>query len=199
RTRSARLYDLLAPWAGRNVITGVAANDRPVCFSLGLLAGALGRTDGAIAHFERAAADAEAFRAPCWQGHALCELGAALRRSGHRRDAREPLGRALEIARHFGGEALSQRAREELIASGARPRRQRPDGPPPLTDGELRVARLAAEGMTNRQIAQALFLTARTVETHLTHTYRKLDIASRSALPAALADREPGYSSRSSS
>ncbi|MEA2423185.1 MAG: eukaryotic-like serine/threonine-protein kinase, partial [Thermoleophilaceae bacterium] len=45
RTRSARLYELLAPWAGRNVITGVAANDRPVCFSLGLLAGALGRTD----------------------------------------------------------------------------------------------------------------------------------------------------------
>jgi DNA-binding CsgD family transcriptional regulator len=55
-----------------------------------------------------------------------------------------------------------------------------------LTPSELRVAALAAEGMSNREIAQALFVTLRTVEVHLTHAYRKLDIASREQLPAAL-------------
>jgi DNA-binding CsgD family transcriptional regulator len=186
RRRCARLYDLLSPYAGRNVITGLAANDRPVSYALGLLASALGRPDDAVAHFTRAADDARDFGALPWEGHALCELGASMRRSGHRRAAREPLGRALEIAREFGGEALAQRAREELVASGARPRRPRAEGRASLTESELRVARLAAEGMTNRQIAQALFLTARTVETHLTHTYRKLDLTSRADLAAAL-------------
>jgi DNA-binding CsgD family transcriptional regulator len=185
RPRCARLYELLTPYAGRNVITGLAADDRPVSFALGLLATALGRPDDAAAHFTRAADDARAFGALPWEGHALCELGASMRRSGHRRAAREPLGRALEIAREFGGEALARRAREELVASGARPRA---DGRTSLTESELRVARLAAQGMTNRQIAQALFLTARTVETHLTHTYRKLDLSSRADLATALDD-----------
>ncbi len=57
-----------------------------------------------------------------------------------------------------------------------------------LTPSELRVASMAAEGMTNRQIAQALFVTLRTVQVHLTHTYQKLGISSREQLPARLAD-----------
>jgi DNA-binding CsgD family transcriptional regulator len=73
------------------------------------------------------------------------------------------------------------------VATGARPRRMVRTGVDALTPSELRVARMAATGMTNREIAQALFVTARTVETHLTHAYPKLGIVSRERLGAALA------------
>ncbi|MET8678030.1 helix-turn-helix transcriptional regulator [Streptomyces sp. NPDC004647] len=68
------------------------------------------------------------------------------------------------------------------MAAGARPRRAVLSGPAALTASELRVARMAAAGSTNREIAQALFVTRRTVEVHLTSTYRKLGITSRQAL-----------------
>lgn len=118
--------------------------------------------------------------------HALVEHGAALRRAGRRRDAREPLRRGLDLASRCGSLALAERAREELVAAGARPRRAVLSGPESLTASELRVARLAAEGHSNREIAQALFVTRRTVEVHLTSAYRKLEIDSREALAAAL-------------
>ena len=117
----------------------------------------------------------------------LAELGAALRRAGHRRDAREALRPALDIADRCGALRLAARAREELVASGARPRRTALRGRDALTPSERRVAQLAADGLGNREIAQALFVTLRTVEGHLTQTYSKLDIASRDELPAALA------------
>ena len=82
--------------------------------------------------------------------------------------------------------ALIARARDELIAAGARPRRIMRSGVDALTPSELRVARMAADGMTTAQIAQALFVTLRTVQVHLTHTYQKLGIASREELPGAL-------------
>jgi DNA-binding NarL/FixJ family response regulator len=82
---------------------------------------------------------------------------------------------------------LAERARSELIIAGGRPRRQAIRGRDALTPSELRVAQLAAEGQTNRHIAQALFVTQRTVETHLTSAYGKLGISSRPELPAALA------------
>ena len=119
--------------------------------------------------------------------HSLCELGAALRRAGRRGIAQEPLREALDLAVQCGAETLAARAREELKAAGARPRRDRLNGRDALTASELRVAKLAAGGATNREIAQALFLTPRTVETHLTHTYRKLDIGSRTQIAEALA------------
>ena len=72
------------------------------------------------------------------------------------------------------------------MAAGARPRRDPIESRSRLTASEQRVARMAAEGMTNREIAQALFLTEKTIEVHLTSTYRKLDISSRSQLPRAL-------------
>ena len=75
---------------------------------------------------------------------------------------------------------------EELRAAGARPQKALYSGVEALTPSELRVARMAAEGMTNRNIAQALFVTRKTVEVHLSHAYQKLDIASRSEPPAAL-------------
>jgi DNA-binding CsgD family transcriptional regulator len=84
-------------------------------------------------------------------------------------------------------------------ATGARPRRMVRTGVDALTPSELRVARMAATGMTNREIAQALFVTARTVETHLTHAYPKLGIVSREDLGAALAgDRRGGAGVRCS-
>jgi DNA-binding CsgD family transcriptional regulator len=79
------------------------------------------------------------------------------------------------------------RVREELLATGARPRRTALRGPAALTPSERRVCDLAAEGLTNRQIAQALFLTVSTVENHLRASYRKLDVERKDDLPAALA------------
>jgi DNA-binding CsgD family transcriptional regulator len=120
------------------------------------------------------------------QAHAACDLGAALRRAGHRHDARDPLRRALHTATTCGARPLAQRAREELTAAGARPRRDRIEGRLALTASELRVASLAAEGRTNREIAQSLFITLKTVETHLRHAFGKLGISGRRELAAAL-------------
>jgi DNA-binding CsgD family transcriptional regulator len=117
---------------------------------------------------------------------AVLELGAAVRRTGRRRDARAPLGEALELARRCGADAVAARAHDELIAAGARPRRDPTESRSNLTAGELRVARLAAQGMTNREIAQALFLTENTIQTHLRSAFRKLDIGSRSQLGRVL-------------
>lgn len=118
---------------------------------------------------------------------ALADFGAGLRRTGQRVAARAALREAQELATRCGAEVLAQRARDELLASGAHPRRARLSGPDSLTPSELRVARLAAEGRSNPEIAHLLFLTRRTVETHLTHAYQKLEIASRDELADALA------------
>ena len=117
---------------------------------------------------------------------ALVALGAALRRANRRADARDPLRRALEQADRGGMLRLARRAREELNAAGARPRRSALSGPGALTPAEHRVAELAARGHGNRAIAERLYVTPRTVETHLTHAFAKLDIRSRAELAAAL-------------
>jgi DNA-binding CsgD family transcriptional regulator len=119
---------------------------------------------------------------------ALADLGAALRRAGCRAEAREPLRAGLDLAHRQGAWALAERARTELVASGARPRRVLLSGVDALTPSERRVADMAAAGRTNREIAQALFVTARTVEGHLTHVFQKLGLESRAELPRALAD-----------
>jgi DNA-binding CsgD family transcriptional regulator len=116
----------------------------------------------------------------------LCELGATLRRSKQRADSRPLLREALELAQRCLAEPLEERAQTELRASGARPRRSAQSGVDALTTSELRVCQLAADGMSNAEIAQTLFVTRRTVETHLGNAYRKLDIKSRTELPGAL-------------
>lgn len=116
----------------------------------------------------------------------LVDLGAMVRRAGRRTDARRPLREGLELAVRCGADVLARRAREELQAAGAHPRTEPLSGPVALTPSERRVARMAAGGLSNREIAQALFLTRRTVETHLTHAYQKLGIGSREQLAAAL-------------
>jgi DNA-binding CsgD family transcriptional regulator len=117
---------------------------------------------------------------------ARIEFGAALRRAGQRVQSREHLRRAAELASICGAAALAERAETELLATGARPRRIALSGVESLTPSERRVAEMAAQGPSNREIAQALFVTQRTVEVHLTSVYRKLDISSRSQLAAAL-------------
>ena len=116
----------------------------------------------------------------------LVELGAAIRRAGQRREARDPLHAGMELAHVCGAHPLVAHARQELLAAGARPRRIMRTGADALTASERRVAAMAAEGMSNRDIAQALFVTVRTVEVHLTHAYQKLAITSRDELAAAL-------------
>ena len=119
---------------------------------------------------------------------ARTDLGAALRRANRRAEAREQLRQGLELATICGAATLAARAESELLATGARPRRIALSGVESLTPSERRVAELAAEGPTNREIAQALYVTQRTVEVHLTSIYRKLAISSRSQLAAALAE-----------
>jgi DNA-binding CsgD family transcriptional regulator len=96
------------------------------------------------------------------------------------------LREGLDSAVRCGAEVLAQRARDELLATGAQLRRERLTGPDSLTPSERRVAQLAAQGRSNPEIAQALFLTRRTVETHLTHAYLKLGISSRDALATVI-------------
>jgi DNA-binding CsgD family transcriptional regulator len=81
---------------------------------------------------------------------------------------------------------LAHQTEIELRATGAKPRRALLTGLEALTASERRIAELAADGLTNREIAQTLFITDRTVEGHLTHVFYKLDVKTRTALPAAL-------------
>ena len=118
---------------------------------------------------------------------ALVELGAALRAARRPTDAREPLRQALELADTCGAGAVTSRARRELYAAGGRPRTTALKGPGALTPSERRVAERAAAGQTNRAIAEALFVTPKTVEVHLSNAYRKLGIRSRRDLAGALA------------
>ena len=133
----------------------------------------------AVTHLERSPARLEHART-------LADLGAALRRDGKRREAQQVLRQALDLADRCGGKAVAAYARAELLITGARPRRARIGGVEALTPSELRVAQLAAQGLTNRQIAQSLFVSHPTVVTHLSHCYQKLDIKSREQLARAL-------------
>jgi len=118
--------------------------------------------------------------------HSLTELGAALRRAGERAAAREPLAEALDLAVRCGARRLAARAREELTATGARPRREWRTGVEALTPSELRIVRLAADGRTNREIAYELYVTLKTVEGHLSRAYAKLGIDGRGQLTRVL-------------
>ena len=119
-------------------------------------------------------------------GRPAGEIAALLRRSGQRGASREPLARALELAARCGARPLAARARDELRAAGARLRRPWRTGVDALTPSELRVARLAADGRSNREIAGELYVTLKAVEGHLAHAYAKLGIEGRDQLPRAL-------------
>jgi DNA-binding CsgD family transcriptional regulator len=150
----------------------------------------LGLTQRGLAQLELlAAACDELNRSPalleCAKAH--LEYGAALRRAGHRAESRQPLRSALDLATRCGAAPAARRAREELTAAGGRPRRTRIYGIQALTASELRVARRAADGRTNREIAQELFVTTKAVEKHLANVYRKLGVEGRAMLAGRLA------------
>ena len=136
---------------------------------------AVGVLEGSSARLERA--------------RGLVELGAALRRRNRRAEAREHLRAGVELAHRSGAAALARRANEELAATGARPRKLLAGGLESLTASERRVAEIAARDRSNREIAQELFVTVKTVELHLSNVYRKLGLESRRQLADALAAR----------
>ena len=156
--------------------TGIALRTR------GMLAGGQPGLDD----LREAAGLLESCGAGLEHARALVELGAALRRANQRTAAREPLRRGLDLAYSCGAGRLAQRATDELRATGARPRRASLTGPEALTPSERRVAELAAGGMSNPEIAQAVFVTLNTVEGHLRHVYQKLRVSSRTELQAVL-------------
>lgn len=160
--RLAKMYDLPG-------YVGAALHVRAHIDGLGTAESTL---QEAIQHLESADMPLELARA-------LVSLGGVLRRGGRRVESRDPLRRGLDIAHRCGANALAQRAWEELVASGARPRRAMTSGANSLTPSERRVAELVARGYTNRQIAETLFVTKATVEWHLRHVYPKLNVSSR--------------------
>jgi DNA-binding CsgD family transcriptional regulator len=158
---------------------------------IGIALRAVGLLEGGEASIDRLREAAEVLeRSPARLEHAraLTDLGAALRRTGRRAEARGVLRGGLELAERCSARALAERAVTELRAAGGRSSDPMGTGVEQLTASERRVAELAAEGQSNPEIAQALFVTRKTVETHLGRVYRKLDVAGRGDLPRALDD-----------
>jgi DNA-binding CsgD family transcriptional regulator len=158
--------------------------------------GALGRSLRAAAHanggddglplLEEAVSVLERSAARLELAHAFADLGAELTRARRRREAREAQRRAMELAGECGATALAERARADLQAGPGRRARIELRGPGALTAAEWRVCRQAAEGHTNREVAEALYVAEKTVERHLSSAYHKLGIRSRFQLPAAI-------------
>ena len=145
------------------------------------------RGDDGLALLEESAGVLEDSTARLEHAKSLAALGAAMRRGRRPAEAREPLRRALELATACDTPGLAEQVRSELYAAGARPRSDALSGPASLTASERRVVDLAVTGETNRDIAQTLFVTPKTVEVHLSNAYRKLGIRSRRDLAGVLA------------
>lgn len=147
---------------------------------------AIGGRDG-LGLLEEAVAILERTPARLELAHAMTDLGAELCHQHRRREGREALRLGMQLAVKCGALALAERARAELTAGGGRRPRLELTGVNALTPAERRVCEMAAEGeLTNRAIAQNLFVTEKTVELHLSSAYRKLGIRSRFQLAAAL-------------
>ena len=142
---------------------------------------------GGVDRLEEAVAAVEHSPARLEHAHTLAALGTALHRAGRAPAARDPLREALALATTCAADGLVATVRTELRAAGGRPRRTALRGIEALTRMELRVVRLAAEGRTNREVGEVLFVTPKTVGMHLSNAYRKLGVASRHDLPAAMA------------
>jgi DNA-binding CsgD family transcriptional regulator len=135
----------------------------------------------------REAVDAlEHAHSPLELARVKCDLGAVLRAAGLRTEAQVELEKAHRLAASIGAVRIASRAAEELNAAGVRPRREPALGLSALTPSERRIAELAESGKTNREIAQTLFVTEKTVETHLAHVYDKLGVRSRRKLSDVL-------------
>lgn len=195
-----------APWASQAALATAALGARQqaiglaraevasarrwgVARPLGIALRTVGLVSGdpqGMAHLEEAVQVLDGSSARLEHARAMIDLGAMMRRARRREQSREPLRRGIDLAHRCGAMELARRGRDELLATGARPRRLMLTGVDSLTASELRVARLAADGMSNAAIAQSLYVTRRTVETHLGHVYQKLDVPSRDRLAAVL-------------
>ena len=140
----------------------------------------------AAVRFEEALS-ADLDRWPLWRGRLLLAHGRWLRRRRRVTDSRAPLREARDIFDAIGASSWGDQARRELRASGERSRRRVPEARDDLTAQELQIAQLAAEGLSNREIGQRLFLSHRTISTHLYRVFPKLGITSRAELSTALA------------
>ncbi len=141
---------------------------------------------------EEAVALADATPRRPLQARVLASYGTALQRAGRTQEARDVLYRAAALADEMGMRRVREHAQRALVVAGGRPRRERLTGPASLTSTQSEVAGLAAAGLTNREIAERMFVTIKTVETHLMAVYRKLGIRTRDELPPTLAaDRVP--------
>jgi DNA-binding NarL/FixJ family response regulator len=152
--------------------------------SRALLLSARGDLDGALAALDRALAHHAALEMPLEHGRTLLVLGQLLRRRKERRKARAALQDALALFEQAGAVAWAERARAEIARVPVR--RAAAD----LTPTEDTIAQLAAEGLTNRAIAERIFVSPKTVESNLSRVYRKLGIHSRAELGRAMAERE---------
>jgi DNA-binding CsgD family transcriptional regulator len=141
------------------------------------------------------ALSADLDRWPFWRGRLLLAYGRWLRRCRRITDSRAPLREARAVFDAVGASSWGDQARRELRASGERSRRRVPEARDELTAQELQIAQLAAEGLSNREIGQRLFLSHRTISTHLYRVFPKLGITARAELTAALTS---GAGSRSS-
>ncbi len=196
------------PWRSRAAIAAAATRDSARAISLAAEEVSLARTFGAprplgialraaalvgpaddrLAGLREAADSLERSPGALDRARVLIDLGGELRRVGQRREARERLRVGLDLAHRCEASVLSTRAHEELVAAGARPRRERLSGSEALTPRERQVAELAARGVRNREIAQRLFITQKTVEWHLGNAFRKLELHSRDSLIGALGE-----------
>jgi len=141
--------------------------------------------DDGVARLREAVAVARTSEARLVEAHCVVALGEALRAAGDVAPARQTLREGLDLADRSGARTLAARARTELVAAGARPRRARLTGPASLTPAERRVATLAADGLANREIAEALWVTVKAVEFNLSRAYAKLEVRGRDGLAAA--------------
>lgn len=139
-----------------------------------------------VSHLEEAVELVSATPARMETARCTIALGMLRRRAGHRNAALEALRAGADLAQQLGARSIAEEARREMRLLGARPRRLAFSGADALTAAERRVAQLAVAGSSNRQIAQELYVSLKTVETHLSHAYRKLGIGSRSQLARAL-------------
>jgi DNA-binding CsgD family transcriptional regulator len=156
-----------------------------VAIPLGLALQRRGLTESgrdALETFGQAAEVLEGTEARLHLARAHYGLGRGLRRAGQRVDARRHLGTSLDLAHRSGASGLEAEIREEMMAAGARPRRAAVTGVESLTPTELRMAQFAAEGLSNREIAEKTFVSRNTVGWHLGNVYKKLQIESREQL-----------------
>jgi DNA-binding CsgD family transcriptional regulator len=179
--RAERLVTRLEKQAER---TGIPWNRVVAARGRGLLLAANGELEGAAAALERALADHAACPMPYERARTLLVQGQVLRRLKRKREARRALDEAAALFASLGADAWVERANAERqrVAS-----RHAPDG---LTPSELRMARLAADGLTNPEIAAQVFVSRKTVEATLARVYRKLSISSRGQLDRALREAE---------